>query len=51
VRSSLRNRLLITFFVLMALTSAGTLFAIHRSLSEDLVTALNARLVSQSRAA
>ena len=50
MRSSLRNKLLITFFVLVAVTGAGTLFAIHRSLSEDLVTALNARMVSQSRA-
>jgi two-component system phosphate regulon sensor histidine kinase PhoR len=49
VRSSLRNKLLITFFVLVVVTGGGTLFAIHRALSEDLVSALNARMASQCR--
>lgn len=49
MRNSLRNKLLVTFFALMVVTNAGTLFAIHRSLSEDLVAALNERMVRQSR--
>jgi two-component system phosphate regulon sensor histidine kinase PhoR len=47
VRSSLRNRLLITFLVLVVIVGAGTLFAIERSLANDLVSALDERLRKQ----
>lgn len=50
VRSSLRNRLLLTFLVLVVLVGAGTLFEIERKLAEDLLSALRDRLTSQGRA-
>jgi two-component system phosphate regulon sensor histidine kinase PhoR len=50
VRSSLRNRLLLTFLVLVVLVGAGTLFEIERKLAEDLLSALRDRLMSQGRA-
>jgi two-component system phosphate regulon sensor histidine kinase PhoR len=49
VRVSLRAKLMLTFVALMTITSAGTLWSIHRSLSADLVAALDARLTSQAR--
>ncbi len=49
MRSSLRAKLLLTFLLLVALTGGGTLYLIHRALSEDLVAALNARMTMQSR--
>jgi len=50
VRSSLRNKLLITFLVLVIIVGAGTLFAIERSLANDLVASLDARMTKQGRA-
>lgn len=50
MRSSLRNRLLITFLILVIIVGAGTLFAIERTLADDLVSAHDARLTAQSRA-
>jgi len=47
MRSSLRNRLLITFLVLVAVVGGGTLFAIERTLANDLVTSLDHRLTKQ----
>jgi two-component system phosphate regulon sensor histidine kinase PhoR len=49
VRSSLRVKLLGTFFVLVFITGAGTLFAIERTLADDLVASLNTRMTNQSR--
>src|SRR5690349_24910381 len=50
VRSSLRNRLLLTFLVLVVLVGAGTLFEIERKLAEDLLSAMRDRQTSQGRA-
>jgi two-component system phosphate regulon sensor histidine kinase PhoR len=50
VRSSLRLRLLATFFVVVAVTGAGTLFAIEQTLADDLESELAARMTTQSRA-
>jgi two-component system phosphate regulon sensor histidine kinase PhoR len=50
VRSSLRNRLLLTFLALVVLVGAGTLFEIERKLAEDLLSALRDRLTNQGRA-
>ncbi len=50
MRSSLRNRLLITFLVLVIVVGAGTLFAIERTLADDLVDSLDARMMKQGRA-
>lgn len=47
MRSSLRNRLLITFLILVVVVGAGTLFAIERTLADDLVASLDARLSKQ----
>jgi two-component system, OmpR family, phosphate regulon sensor histidine kinase PhoR len=47
VRGSLRNRLLITFLVLVVIVGAGTLFAIERTLANDLVKSLDDRLTKQ----
>lgn len=49
MRSSLRNRLLITFLVLVIIVGAGTLFAIERSLANDLVASLDQRLTKQGQ--
>ncbi len=49
MRSSLRLRLLLTFFVLMVVTGTATLIAIHRALSDDLVSSVAARMMEQSR--
>jgi two-component system phosphate regulon sensor histidine kinase PhoR len=50
VRSSLRNRLLFTFLVLVIVVGAGTLFAIERTLADDLVTELDDRMTKQGGA-
>jgi len=50
VKSSLRNRLLALFLVLVVVVGASTLYAIERSLASDLLTALDTRLSSQGRA-
>lgn len=50
MRSSLRNRLLALFLVLVVVVGAGTLYAIERTLADDLQEALDARLTSQGRA-
>ena len=50
MRSSLRNRLLITFLILVVIVGAGTLFAIERTLADDLVSSLDSRLSKQGAA-
>jgi len=50
VRSSLRNRLLALFLVLVVVVGASTLYTIERSLASDLLSALDARLSAQGRA-
>ncbi|HVK83283.1 MAG TPA: ATP-binding protein [Kofleriaceae bacterium] len=50
MRSSLRNRLLVTFLILVIVVGAGTLFAIERTLADDLVASLDARLTKQGTA-
>ncbi|MDX2088480.1 MAG: ATP-binding protein [Kofleriaceae bacterium] len=47
MRSSLRNRLLVTFLLLVVVVGAGTLFAIERALANDLTASLDARLSKQ----
>ncbi|MBA3392352.1 MAG: HAMP domain-containing protein [Deltaproteobacteria bacterium] len=49
MRSSLRNRLLITFLLLVVVVGTGTLFAIERTLADDLVASLDARLTKQGK--
>ncbi len=49
MRSSLRNRLLVTFLLLVVVVGAGTLFAIERTLADDLVASLDARLTKQGK--
>lgn len=50
MRSSLRNRLLVTFLILVVVVGAGTLFAIERTLADDLEASLDARLSKQGGA-
>jgi two-component system phosphate regulon sensor histidine kinase PhoR len=50
MRSSLRNRLLLTFLILVVVVGAGTLFAIERTLADDLVSSLDSRLSKQGSA-
>jgi signal transduction histidine kinase len=50
MRSSLRNRLFALFLVLFVVVGAGTLYAIERTLAQDLLSALDERLSSQGRA-
>ena len=50
MRSSLRIRLLLTFLILVVVVGAGTLFAIERTLADDLVSSLDSRLSKQGRA-
>ncbi len=50
MRSSLRNRLVALFVILVVVVGAGTLYAIERTLADDLLSALDARLTSQGRA-
>jgi len=49
LRSSLRNRLLITFVALMIVVGAGTLFAIERTLADDLLASLDSRMTKQGQ--
>ena len=50
MKSSLRNRLLALFLVLVVVVGAGTLYAIERTLADDLLSALDTRLSNQGRA-
>lgn len=50
MRNSLRNRLLVTFLILVVVVGAGTLFAIERTLADDLVSSLDSRLSKQGSA-
>jgi two-component system phosphate regulon sensor histidine kinase PhoR len=50
VRSSLRVRLILTFLVLMVIVGAGTLFAIERTLADDLLSSLDTRMSKQGTA-
>ncbi len=50
MRSSLRNKLLFTFLVLVLVVGAGTLFAIERTLADDLVASLDNRMTKQGKA-
>ena len=50
MRSSLRYKLLGTFLVLMIIVGAGTLFAIERTLANDLVSTLDVRMTKQGKA-
>ncbi len=47
---SLRFRLVFTFFVLLVVVGAGTLFAIERTLADDLLSALQKRMTTQATA-
>ena len=47
MRSSLRNRLLLTFVALVVIAGAGTLFVIERTLANDLTTSLDSRMTKQ----
>ncbi|MDB4956405.1 MAG: putative Phosphate regulon sensor histidine kinase PhoR [Myxococcales bacterium] len=47
---TLRNRLLVTFLVLVVVVGAGTLYAIERTLADDLLSGLDTRLSLQGRA-
>ncbi len=49
LRSSLRNRLLLTFLVLVLVIGGLTLWEIERTLASDLISALDSRLTSQGR--
>lgn len=51
MRSSLRNRLLITFVALVVIVGTGTLFAIERTLASDLTASLDSRMTMQAREA
>ena len=50
MRSSLRARLILTFMILVLIVGAGTLFAIERTLADDLVASLDARMSKQGNA-
>ena len=50
MRSSLRNKLLLTFLILVVVVGTGTLFAIERTLADDLVSSLDSRLSKQGSA-
>jgi len=50
VRSSLRNKLLLTFLVLVIVVGAATAYWIQKTLADDLVSALETRLTNQGRA-
>ena len=51
MRSSLRNRLLITFVALVVIVGTGTLLAIERTLASDLTASLYSRMTTQAREA
>ena len=50
MRSSLRNRLLALFLVLVVVVGAFTLLGIEHALADDLLSALDTRLTSQGQA-
>ncbi|MBL9016109.1 MAG: HAMP domain-containing protein [Myxococcales bacterium] len=50
MRSSLRVRLILTFMILVLVVGAGTLFAIERTLADDLVSSLDTRMSKQGNA-
>jgi two-component system, OmpR family, phosphate regulon sensor histidine kinase PhoR len=50
LRSSLRFKLIGTFLVLVAIVGTGTLLAIERTLANDLVSSLDARMTVQGKA-
>jgi two-component system phosphate regulon sensor histidine kinase PhoR len=50
LRSSLRVRLILTFLVLVVIVGAATLFAIERTLADDLLTSLDNRMSKQGNA-
>jgi two-component system phosphate regulon sensor histidine kinase PhoR len=47
VRSSFRNRLLVTFVALVVVVGGGTLFVIERTLADDLTSSLDTRMTKQ----
>ncbi|HET7506009.1 MAG TPA: ATP-binding protein [Kofleriaceae bacterium] len=47
LRSSLRNRLLVTFVALVVVIGTGTLLAIERTLADDLLASLDSRMTKQ----
>ena len=49
MRSSLRNRLLALFLVLVVVVGAGTLYWIERTLADDLLSALDKQLSNQGK--
>jgi two-component system phosphate regulon sensor histidine kinase PhoR len=49
-RNTLRNRLLLTFLALVIVVGAGTLYAIERTLADDLLSGLDNRLTKQGHA-
>ncbi|HEY4059714.1 MAG TPA: ATP-binding protein [Kofleriaceae bacterium] len=50
MRSSIRNRILLTFALVVVLTGSGILLWLERSLADDLVASLDARLTQQGYA-
>ncbi len=50
MRNSLRNRLLALFLLLFVVVGAGTLYAIERTLADDLLATLDTRLTEQGKA-
>ncbi|HUJ57711.1 MAG TPA: ATP-binding protein [Kofleriaceae bacterium] len=50
MRTSLRNRLLALFLILVVVVGAGTLLWIERTLADDLLSALDTRLTNQGTA-
>ena len=50
MRSSLRNRLLALFLLVFVVVGAATLYAIERTLAEDLLASLDTRLTDQGKA-
>lgn len=50
MRSSLRNRLLLTFLALVVVVGGGTLLAIESTLADDLTASLLTRMTKQGRA-
>lgn len=49
MRSSLRNRLLVTFVALVVIAGSGTVFAIERTLADDFLAALGDQMTTQAR--
>ncbi len=51
MRSSLRNRLLITFVALVVIVGSGTLFVLERTLASDITASLENRMTMQAHEA